>query len=140
LPTTNQLVRKGRSKKRRKDKTKFLEGNPMLRGTVLRTFVIKPRKPNSAERKACRVRLSNGNELTAHFPGKGHTVQEHHSVLVRGGSVPDLPGVKYRVIRGNRDCGPVLPEIEGNGTEAPRKNSRSRYGVPTGRPKRPNKK
>lgn len=129
MPTINQLARKGRKQKRTKSKSPKLGGNPQLRGTVLRTMVIDPKKPNSAKRHCARVRLSNGHEVTCYVPGKGMDIQEHSMVLVRGGRTPDLPGVKYKVVRGARDCGPVFDETEGKGTQVPRRNSRSLYGV-----------
>jgi len=125
LPTTNQLVRKGRQNKLKRDKTKALKGSPQVRGTVLRTFTVDPKKPNSANRKCCRVRLSNGFEVTAYIPGRGSNIQEHHNILIHGGRVPDLPGVRYKVIRGTRDCSPAEPERN----NVPRKQGRSRYGV-----------
>ena len=119
MPTINQLVRKGRKKKVKKSKTPALEGCPQKRGVCLRVFTTTPKKPNSALRKVARVRLSNGIEVTAYIPGEGHNLQEHHVVLVRGGRVKDLPGVRYQVIRGALDCAGV----EG------RRKSRSKYGT-----------
>ena len=119
MPTINQLVRKGREKKVKKSKTPALQGCPQRRGVCLRVFTTTPKKPNSALRKVARVRLSNGIEVTAYIPGEGHNLQEHHVVLVRGGRVKDLPGVRYQIIRGALDCAGV----EG------RKKSRSRYGT-----------
>jgi len=125
LATINQLVRKGRSKPKPKSKAPALDANPQLRGTVVRTMALDPKKPNSAKRHCCRVRLSNGKEVNAYVPGRGMNIQEHHSVLIRGGRVPDLPGVRYKVIRGTMDCQGVSDE-EGN---VPRRQSRSKYGV-----------
>jgi len=131
MATINQLVRKGRTAKRKKDKSRHLKGNPQVAGTVLRVMVLNPCKPNSAERHSCRVRLSNGGEVTCYVPGRGMNIQEHSRVLVRGGIAPDLRGVKYKVVRGNRDCAGVSDEMGGkkNSTPVPRKNSRSLYGV-----------
>jgi small subunit ribosomal protein S12 len=129
LPTTNQMVRKGRTKKRKRTKSLALEGRPQLRGTVIRTFVVNPRKPNSANRTCCRVRLSTGKEVNAYVRGKGMDIQEHSNVLIQGGRVKDLPGVRYRVVRGALDCGPVFNETEGKGISVARQNSRSIYGV-----------
>ena len=123
MPTINQLVRYGRKKLRRKSKTPALQGNPQKRGVCVRVYTTTPKKPNSALRKVARVRLTNGIEVTAYIPGEGHNLQEHSIVLVRGGRVKDLPGVRYHIIRGSYDCAGV----EG------RKKSRSLYG--TKRPK-----
>ena len=125
MATINQLVRKGRKKKKSKSKSPALKGNPQARGVVTRTFVRNPKKPNSANRTCCRVKLVNGFEVTAYVPGKGMDIQEHSLVLLRGGRTPDLPGVRYKVIRGNRDSHGVDPEYGG----VKRKNSRSKYGV-----------
>ena len=123
MPTINQLVRKGREKKKRKSKVLALQGCPQKRGVCVRVFTTTPKKPNSALRKVARVRLSNGIEVTAYIPGIGHNLQEHSVVLVRGGRVKDLPGVRYKIIRGALDAAGV----EG------RRQSRSKYG--TKRPK-----
>lgn len=125
MPTTNQLVRKGRKKKQTFSKSPALKGNPQLRGTVLRTMVINPKKPNSANRHCCRVRLSNGNVVNALVPGRGMNIQEHSSVLLRGGRTPDLPGVRYKVVRGALDCSGADPEAG----DVKRNQSRSKYGV-----------
>jgi small subunit ribosomal protein S12 len=120
MTTYNQLVRNGRIKKKRTIKSKSLKGNPQQRAICLKLTIMKPKKPNSAQRKIARVRLSNGRKITCYIPGGGHTLQEHSVVLVRGGRIPDLPGVKYRIIRGKLDA-----------TPAPlRKRSRSKYGIP----------
>jgi len=103
MPTTNQLVRKGRKRIGKKRKTPLLEQCPQKRGVCLQVKTMTPKKPNSALRKIARVRLSNGKELTAYIPGEGHNLQEHSIVLVRGGRVRDLPGVRYHVIRGVLD-------------------------------------
>ncbi len=123
MPTINQLIRLGRKEKKWKSKTPALQGCPQKRGVCIRVFTTTPKKPNSALRKVTRVRLSNGYEVTAYIPGIGHNLQEHSVVLVRGGRVKDLPGVRYKVIRGALDCAGV----EG------RRTSRSKYG--TKRPK-----
>ena len=119
MPTINQLVRKGRKKVEDKKKTPALKGNPQLRGVCTRVYTTTPKKPNSALRKVCRVRLSNGMEVTAYIPGIGHNLQEHSIVLVRGGRVKDLPGVRYKVVRGTLDAASV----------ADREQARSRYGA-----------
>lgn len=106
-------------KKKRKNKTPSLEKNPQLKGTVLKVMIKKPKKPNSANRKICKVKLSNGKIILAHIPGEGHNIQEHSMILIRGGKAKDLPGIKYRVIRGKYD----LKGVEG------RKQSRSLYGT-----------
>jgi len=119
MPTINQLIRLGRRKVVSKSKAPALEGNPQRRGVCTRVYTTTPKKPNSALRKVCKVRLTNGYEVTAYIPGEGHNLQEHSIVLVRGGRVKDLPGVRYHVIRGKYDAAGV----EG------RKKSRSQYGV-----------
>ncbi len=119
MPTINQLVRKPRKKQTAKSKTPLLEGCPQKRGVCLQVKTMTPKKPNSALRKVARVRLSNGKELTAYIPGEGHNLQEHSIVLVRGGRVRDLPGVRYKIVRG------VLDTLGVNG----RKQARSRYGA-----------
>ncbi len=119
MPTINQLVRKGRKKQRRQSKSPVLEGCPQKRGVCLRVHTMTPKKPNSALRKIARVRLSNRKEVTVYIPGEGHNLQEHSVVLVRGGRVRDLPGVRYQVVRGTLDAAGV----EG------RRQSRSRYGA-----------
>jgi small subunit ribosomal protein S12 len=118
MPTLNQIIRKPRVKKRTKGLKNALTGNPLLKAVVLRVFTRKPKKPNSALRKLAKVRLSNGNEIDAYIMGEGHNLQEHAVVLVRGGRVPDLPGVKYKLVRGKYDLAGV----------ANRKTSRSKYG------------
>ncbi|MFP6737244.1 MAG: 30S ribosomal protein S12 [Planctomycetota bacterium] len=103
MPTINQLVRKGRKKAKRKSKSPVLGNCPQKRGVCLQVKTMTPKKPNSALRKVARVRLTNGKEITAYIPGIGHNLQEHNIVLVRGGRVRDLPGVRYHVIRGTLD-------------------------------------
>lgn len=132
MPTINQLVRKGRSKPKKKKKTPALGSgfnteknkpvdypSPFKRGVCLKVYTVTPKKPNSALRKVARVRLSNGKEVTAYIPGEGHQLQEHSVVLVRGGRVRDLPGVRYHVVRGVYDS----EGVEG------KKESRSKYGT-----------
>jgi small subunit ribosomal protein S12 len=119
LPTINQLVRKGRTDKRKTTKTPALQGCPQRRGVCTQVKTSTPKKPNSALRKIARVRLTNGIEVTSYIPGIGHNLQEHSIVLVRGGRVKDLPGVRYKIIRGTLDAAGVVD----------RKQSRSRYGT-----------
>lgn len=119
MPTINQLVRKGREKVNWKSKSPALQGNPQKRGVCVRVTTMTPKKPNSALRKIARVRLSNLIEVTAYIPGIGHSLQEHSVVLVRGGRVKDLPGVRYHIVRGTLDA---------TGVEN-RMSSRSKYGV-----------
>ena len=119
MPTTNQLVRKERKSKKEKTATPALQGSPQRRGVCTRVSTQTPKKPNSALRKIARVRLTNGHEITAYIPGEGHNLQEHSVVLVRGGRVKDLPGVRYKVIRGTLDTLGVND----------RKQARSRYGT-----------
>lgn len=119
MPTINQLVRKPRKQQSMKKKNVALERNPQRRGVCLLVKTVTPKKPNSALRKVARVRLSNGKEVTAYIPGIDHNLQEHSIVLVRGGRVRDLPGVRYTVVRGALDC----LGVDG------RKQSRSRYGA-----------
>ncbi len=120
MPTINQLVRLGRGKKIKRSKTPALQGCPQKRGVCVRVYTVTPKKPNSALRKVARVRLTNGIEITAYIPGIGHNLQEHSVVLVRGGRVRDLPGVRYKVIRGTLDAAGVQN----------RRKSRSKYGAP----------
>ena len=119
MPTINQLIKHGRERKRKKSKSPALEGNPQKRGVCVRVYTVTPKKPNSALRKVTRVRLSNGIEVTAYIPGEGHNLQEHSIVLVRGGRVKDLPGVRYKVVRGTLDAAGVQG----------RRQSRSKYGA-----------
>lgn len=128
MPTINQLVRNGRKKQKNKSKAPALQGAPQRGGVILRCYIAKPKKPNSADRKVVRVKLTNGMEVTAYVPGEDHDLTEHNRVLVRGGRVKDLPGVKYHVVRGaaDYDCAGVAPK----GTiKKPRRQSRSKYGV-----------
>ena len=119
MPTIQQLVRKGRETKRRKEATPALKGAPQRRGVCTRVYTATPKKPNSALRKVARVRLTSGTEVTAYIPGEGHNLQEHSIVLIRGGRVKDLPGVRYHIIRGTADA---------SGVDGRRK-GRSKYGV-----------
>lgn len=123
MPTINQLVRKGRKKPKSKTDSPALENCPQKRGVCVRVYTTTPKKPNSALRKVARVRLTNGMEVTSYIPGEGHNLQEHSVVLIRGGRVKDLPGVRYHIVRGSLDT---------IGVEK-RKQSRSKYG--TKRPK-----
>ena len=125
MPTIEQLVRKGRSDKSAKTSTPALKGSPQRRGVCTRVYTTTPKKPNSALRKVARVRLTSGMEVSAYIPGEGHNLQEHSIVLIRGGRVKDLPGVRYHIVRGTLDC---------QGVEK-RRVSRSKYGV-----KRPKEK
>ena len=118
MPTINQLVRKGRKRLIKKTATPALKGNPQKRGVCTRVYTTTPKKPNSALRKVARVRLTNGMEVTAYIPGEGHNLQEHSIVLIEGGRVKDLPGVRYHIVRGTLDTSGV----------ADRTTSRSRYG------------
>ena len=119
MPTINQLVRKGRKRLMKKTTTPALKGNPQKRGVCTRVYTTTPKKPNSALRKVARVRLTNGMEVTAYIPDEGHNLQEHSIVLIEGGRVKDLPGVRYHIVRGTLDTSGV-PD---------RTTSRSRYGA-----------
>ncbi|MFO7768901.1 MAG: 30S ribosomal protein S12 [bacterium] len=123
MPTINQLVRKGRKKVKSKGNTPALKGSPQKRGVCTRVYTTTPKKPNSALRKVARVRLTNRMEVTAYIPGEGHNLQEHSIVLIRGGRVKDLPGVRYHIVRGTLDASGVEDRTQG----------RSKYG--TKRPK-----
>lgn len=123
MPTINQLIRKGRKKIVKKSRTTALKSCPQRRGVCTRVYTTTPKKPNSALRKVARVRLTNGIEVTAYIPGEGHNLQEHSIVMLRGGAVPDLPGVRYHIIRGTLDT---------SGVEN-RKQSRSKYGTKKGK-------
>lgn len=125
MPTISQLIRKPRRAEPRKSKVRDIEACPARRGVCLQVKTQTPKKPNSALRKVARVRLTNGREVTAYIPGVDHNLQEHSIVLVRGGRVRDLPGVRYHIIRGKLDCAGVSNDKEGK----PRNRSRSRYGV-----------
>ena len=123
MPTVNQLIRKGRKKQLKKNKVPALDACPQKRGVCVRVYTTTPKKPNSALRKVARVRLSNGYEVTAYIPGEGHNLQEHSVVLIRGGRVKDLPGVRYHILRGNLDTQGVTA----------RKQQRSKYGAKKGK-------
>jgi small subunit ribosomal protein S12 len=130
MPTINQLVRKPRKPQKKRSRSRALEGRPQLKGVCISTYTMTPRKPNSAQRRVARVRLSNGTEVTAYIPGEGHRLQEHSIVLVRGGRVRDLPGVRYHIVRGALDCTPphsVEPQ-KGVKDDGRRKQARSKYG------------
>jgi small subunit ribosomal protein S12 len=124
MPTINQLIRQGRHKIKRKSTAPALKGSPQKRGVCTRVYATTPKKPNSALRKVARVRLTNGMEVISYIPGEGHNLQEHNSVLIRGGRVKDLPGVRYHIIRGPLDAHGVNDRRQG----------RSKYGA-----KRPKK-
>ena len=119
MPTVDQLIRKSRKKIIKKSASRALENSPQKRGVCTRVYTTTPKKPNSALRKVARVRLSNGHEVTCYIPGEGHNLQEHSVVLIRGGRVKDLPGVRYHILRGNLDT---------QGVSA-RKQQRSKYGA-----------
>ena len=119
MPTINQLIRQGRKRVTKKSATPALKGNPQKRGVCTRVYTTTPKKPNSALRKVARVRLTNGMEVNAYIPGEGHNLQEHSIVLIEGGRVKDLPGVRYHIVRGTLDTAGV----------ADRTTSRSRYGA-----------
>ena len=124
MPTIAQLVRKERKKAQYKTKSPALASNPQKRGVCTRVYTTTPKKPNSALRKVARVRLTNGFEVTSYIPGVGHNLQEHSVVLIRGGRVKDLPGVRYHIVRGTLDCSGVKD----------RKQSRSKYGAKKNQP------
>ena len=119
MPTINQLVRKGRKSLEKKSKSPAMKGNPQKRGVCTRVYTTTPKKPNSALRKVARVRLTNQFEVTAYIPGEGHNLQEHSIVLIRGGRVKDLPGVRYHIVRGTLDAAGV----------SDRRQRRSKYGA-----------
>lgn len=119
MPTIQQLVRTGRTQITKKSKSVALDSCPQRRGVCTRVYIVTPKKPNSAMRKVARIRLTSGFEVTAHIPGEGHNLQEHSVVLIRGGRVKDLPGVRYRVVRGALDTVGVVKRTQG----------RSKYGA-----------
>jgi small subunit ribosomal protein S12 len=123
MATINQIIKKPRNNKNKKDKKRSLEQNPQKKGVCLRLFTREPKKPNSAKRKLAKVKLTNNQIIDAFIPGEGHSLQEHAIVLIRGGRTKDLPGVKYKCVRGVYDLFPV----------ANRKNGRSKYGTPKGK-------
>ena len=119
MPTINQLLRKKRTRPKNRDKVPALEKSPQKRGVCVKVYTTTPKKPNSALRKVARVRLTNGMEVTAYIPGEGHNLQEHSVVLIKGGRVPDLPGVRYHIVRGSLDTEGVQGRTQG----------RSKYGT-----------
>ena len=119
MPTVNQLIRKSRKRTIKKSASRALENSPQKRGVCTRVYTTTPKKPNSAMRKVARVKLTNGNEVNAYIPGEGHNLQEHSIVLVRGGRVKDLPGVRYHIVRGALDTGGVDGRLQ----------RRSKYGA-----------
>ncbi len=123
MPTINQLVRQGRKKQKKKTSAPALDQCPQKRGVCVRVYTSTPKKPNSALRKIARVRLTNGMEVTSYIPGEGHNLQEHSLVLIRGGRVKDLPGVRYHIIRGTLDATGVAGRARG----------RSKYGTKRGK-------
>ena len=123
MPTISQLIKNSRSVEKKKSKSRALQNNPQKRGVCTRVYTTTPKKPNSALRKVARIRLTNGFEVTAYIPGEGHNLQEHSVVLIRGGRVKDLPGVRYHILRGNLDTQGV----------ANRKKRRSLYGTKKGK-------
>ena len=123
MPTINQLVRKGRRQVKKRNKVPALDQSPQKRGVCTRVYTTTPKKPNSALRKVARVKLTNGQEVSAYIPGEGHNLQEHSVVLIRGGRVKDLPGVRYHILRGNLDTQGVTA----------RKQQRSKYGAKKGK-------
>jgi len=130
MPTFNQLIRKGRKTKKARNVSPALVSCPQRRGVCTRVYTTTPKKPNSALRKVARVRLTTGQEVTAYIPGEGHNLQEHSVVLIRGGKVKDLPGVRYHIVRGPMDIGGV----------AKRNQSRSKYGTKRKKPDEKGKK
>jgi small subunit ribosomal protein S12 len=130
MPTINQLIRKGRKKVKRKTSAPALKAAPLKRGVCTRVYTVTPKKPNSALRKVARIRLTNQLEVTAYIPGEGHNLQEHSIVLIRGGRIKDLPGVRYHVVRGALDTAGV----------SDRNQSRSKYGVKRPKKDAPDKK
>ena len=123
MPTINQLIRQGRKRVKKKNPTPALKGNPQKRGVCTRVYTTTPKKPNSALRKVCRVKLTSGFEVTSYIGGEGHNLQEHSVVLIRGGRVKDLPGVRYHTVRGALDTSGV----------SDRKQGRSKYGAKRGK-------
>ena len=123
MPTINQLIRHGRVRPVNKTKVPAMQSCPQKRGVCVKVYTTTPKKPNSALRKVARVRLSNGHEVTSYIPGEGHNLQEHSVVLIRGGRVKDLPGVRYHILRGNLDTQGVTT----------RKQQRSKYGAKKGK-------
>ena len=131
MPTINQLIRKPRSPRPKRNKVPALKACPQRRGVCTRVYTTTPKKPNSALRKVAKVRMTSGYESICYIPGEGHNLQEHSVVLIRGGRVRDLPGVRYHIVRGSLDCAGVPSDMEGQ--QRKRNRSRSKYG--TKRPK-----
>src|SRR5215211_7845629 len=135
MPTINQLIRQGRKDVIAKDKAPALKMNPQKRGVCTRVYTTTPKKPNSALRKVARVRLTNGFEVTAYIPGEGHNLQEHSIVLIRGGRVKDLPGVRYHIVRGTLDASGVNGRNQSRskyGTKKPKKGAAAKGAAPAG--------
>jgi small subunit ribosomal protein S12 len=139
MPTINQLVRFGREAVRKKSKTPAMQACPQKRGVCIRVYTTTPKKPNSALRKVARVRLTNGFEVTAYIPGEGHNLQEHSIVLIRGGRVKDLPGVRYHIVRGTLDASGVNDRRQSRskyGAKRPKAGGAAGKGAPAGKGKR----
>ena len=139
MPTINQLVRYGREAVRKKSKTPAMQACPQKRGVCTRVYTTTPKKPNSALRKVARVRLTNGFEVTAYIPGEGHNLQEHSIVLIRGGRVKDLPGVRYHIVRGTLDASGVNDRRQSRskyGAKRPKAGGAAGKGAPAGKGKR----
>jgi small subunit ribosomal protein S12 len=134
MPTINQLIRKGRSAKKSRNKAPALKGCPMRRGVCVRVYTTTPKKPNSALRKVARVRLTSGIEVTAYIPGIGHNLQEHSVVLVRGGRVKDLPGVRYHIVRGAFDTSGVENRQQGRSKYGAKRTKGGAVAKPTAKP------
>jgi len=131
MPTINQLIKRGRRQQKKKRKAPALQGAPQRAGVCIKVYVVNPKKPNSAERKVALVRLTTGQRVICYIPGERHNLQEHAHVLVRGGKVKDLPGVKYHIVRGNRDASRGEGPTETSpSVKVYRRQSRSKYGVP----------
>lgn len=135
MPTINQIIRKPRVARKTRSKSPALRGNPQLRGVCLKVFTTTPKKPNSALRKVARVKLSNGIETTVYIGGEGHTLQEHSVVLVRGGRVPDLAGVRYHIVRGALDAGGVEKRRQGRSLYGAKKPKAGAAAASTGKKK-----
>lgn len=134
MPTISQLINGCRRTKKRKTKAPALQGCPQKRGTVLKVYVVSPKKPNSANRCVCRVRLTNGFVVTAYIPGERNNIVEHATVLIRGGRVKDLPGVRYHIVRGALDASPAAGPTTTSQNNVYRNQSRSKYGVAKAKP------
>jgi small subunit ribosomal protein S12 len=134
MPTVNQLVRSGREKQRKKTSAPALQSCPQKRGVCVRVYTTTPKKPNSALRKIARVRLTNQMEVTSYIPGEGHNLQEHSLVLIRGGRVKDLPGVRYHIIRGTLDASGVNNRKQGRSKYGTKRGSKAAAGKTPGKP------